>query len=429
MLVGIFKELAHCSVFWNFNGTECGQGSLQGTVKVWVGEWDMFLGQGLGSKHQSLSTRWLFVRVQSACEHVWGLFPAAPSVHNCSSIWPQTLRSFPLLQALPLPLRIRPLSNWDKLSLKRVQKGEREEGSPSNVLACRAKMCLGRSHPAFAQNPGKEHVAESEPYCAPGSLMDPQIILMPFVWKLFVESSHFPTNRAECWASPKPFCLLLSPVANCEGRLWALNANEGNGWHSWGTLALGTPPLLLRSAGTVAERLSQRVWEERERRKASICFPSFTVLWPAPKLSKFGSQLEYQTPLLFLLMIFEIPLKSQGALSKLFGPVVLLACVNISCYVFWKHPLSQSLEGGDASGRARSGKKASRFFKCLHGGSIQQDLQRGELGSELMLWIGDKDVEDVGSWHRIIFRLMETHIQRASMGYALLLEFVEPLAW
>lgn len=32
-----------------------------------------------------------------------------------------------------------------------------------------------------AQNLGQEHVAKPEPYCVPGSLMAPQIILMPFV--------------------------------------------------------------------------------------------------------------------------------------------------------------------------------------------------------------------------------------------------------
>lgn len=78
---------------------------------------------------------------------------------------------------------------------------------------------------------------------------------MPFVWKLFVEASHFPTTHAKCWASPKPLCLLHSSSANCASRRGDLHANEGNGWHSWGTPALGTPPLLLRSIGTVAERL------------------------------------------------------------------------------------------------------------------------------------------------------------------------------
>lgn len=152
--------------------------------------------------------------------------------------------------------RVNPLSNLDKLSLRRDWEGESGGGGrPFNTLAFRAKMCLGRPNQAFTQNLGREHVALPEPYCAPGSLMSPQIILMPFVWKLFVEASHFPTSHAKCCSSPKPLGLLHSPSANCAGRWGALNANEGNGWHSWGTPALGTPPLLLRSLGTVAERL------------------------------------------------------------------------------------------------------------------------------------------------------------------------------
>lgn len=57
--------------------------------------------------------------------------------------------------------------------------------------------------------------------------MAPQIILMPFVWKLFVEASHVPMSYAKCWASLKPLCLLHSPWPTVQADEGALNANEG----------------------------------------------------------------------------------------------------------------------------------------------------------------------------------------------------------
>lgn len=64
-------------------------------------------------------------------------------------------------------------------------------------------------------------------------------------------------------------------------------------------------PLLLRNLGNGVERLlGEGGGEETGSRKANGFFSSHTVLQSAPMLSSLWSQLEYQTLLLFLLMIF-----------------------------------------------------------------------------------------------------------------------------
>ena len=133
-----------------------------------------------------------------------------------SAIYPL---SSPLPWALPPPVRAHPLFDLDKLSLRRdlsAQSGRRRW--TFQRTGAQGQNVSGERPPCLHTELGGERVAEPEPYCAPGRLMAPQIILMPFVWKLFVEASHVPVSHAKCWASPKPLCLLHSPLANCAGR-------------------------------------------------------------------------------------------------------------------------------------------------------------------------------------------------------------------
>ena len=263
LLLGISQGLVYWSIFWNSCETE-----PHGTVKDCVGEQDWY--------KVPIALHQISLCQSSIC--LWICLESIPSSTICSWL-SYHLTIYPLSSslpwALPPPVRAHPLFDLDRLSLRSDGAAQSGRGGDLPTRWCSGPGCAWERPSRLHTELGGERVAEPEPYCAPGGLMAPQIILMPFVWKLFVEASHVPVSHAKCWASPKLLCLLHSPLANCAGRWGALNANEGNGWHARGT-GLGTPPsqpLLLRSLGNGVERL---LWEgdgeETGSRKASFFF-------------------------------------------------------------------------------------------------------------------------------------------------------------
>lgn len=142
-------------------------------------------------------------------------FVNCPSRGNVTSSW-----SLPIVQ-------------FGKTESEEWQSRGRGEGNTVTHRYLRPRCAVGRPR-VFAQNLRREHVAKSEPYCVPGSLMAPQIILMPFVWKLLWRLPTF--QQAVVNAGPPPnhfaFCMVLGQLCR---QMRPLNANEGKGWRSWGT--------------------------------------------------------------------------------------------------------------------------------------------------------------------------------------------------
>lgn len=126
-----------------------------------------------------------------------------------------------------------PIVQFGKTESESDKIEERGEGNTVMHRYLRPRCVVGRLW-VFAQNLRREHVAKPEPYCVPGSLMAPQIILMSFVWKLLWRLPTFQQAVVNAGLPPNhfAFCMVLGQLCR---QMRPLNANEGKGWHSWGT--------------------------------------------------------------------------------------------------------------------------------------------------------------------------------------------------